>query len=433
MQLEPYQLDGVRWLTTGARTHGLGDDPGLGKSAQAIRAAAELSPKSIGVRCPAKARTNWARQFALWWPAGQPMPPVEIESYDRLVRGESAAGHDVLILDEAHYLKSPTAKRTRAVYGQHCAGKGLASRCGWVWPLSGTIAPNGNPMEIYPHIRGLRPDLISVKGRAMNRHEFLEYFCVYRNTDWGPRVLGVRNGQELRGLLREMFLRRTVQEVAAGLPPIVWSHETVDADGAAEVLAGLESSPEVVELRKHVESTGNYHAMDGVHMASLRRVIGSLKCAALGEVLTELLRSRGGEKVIVFGHHHSVLNSLHEALSDFNPVQLTGETPPGQVQRTIDRFQTDPSCRVFIGQTTCCGEAIELTAANRVEFVEPDWVPARMFQAAKRANRRGNPLPVFARVWGLAGSLDDLIAEACARKLRSEQQLEIAEEVCPTK
>jgi SWI/SNF-related matrix-associated actin-dependent regulator 1 of chromatin subfamily A len=423
LQLEPYQITGVDWLAGGSR-RSLGDDPGLGKSAQAVRAAAKVGAGSIAALCPAKVRTNWQRQFDLWWPDSLDRPRFDVYSYDEAVRGKVKAAYDVLILDEAHYLKNPTSKRTREVYGVRCAGGGLASRCGSVWPLSGTLAPNGNPLEFYPHIRALRPDLISTGRGPMNRQEFLDEFCIYQSTPFGPRIVGVRNGDRLRGILRQLVLRRSVAECAKYLPPIVWSHESVDDDDARQILAGLEATPEVEQLRQHVLASADFHAYEEVAMASLRRVVGTLKAQALGVVFRDQLDSRGGEKIVIFGHHHKTINTLHAELADYGAVQVTGDTRPKDVQPLIDRFNQDPKCRVFIGQTHACGEGIELTAANRVEFVEGDWNPMRMFQALKRVHRRGVASTVFARVWGLAGSVDDLIAGVCARKVQNIKQFE---------
>jgi SNF2 family DNA or RNA helicase len=236
--------------------------------------------------------------------------------------------------------------------------------------------------------------------------------------------VGVRNGDRLRGILRQLVLRRTVEECAKYLPPIVWSHESVDDDDARQILAGLESTPEVEHLRQHVLASADFHAYEEVAMASLRRVVGTLKAQALGVVFKDQLDSRGGEKIVIFGHHHKTINTLHAELADYGAVQVTGDTRPQDVQPLIDRFNQDPKCRVFIGQTHACGEGIELTAANRVEFVEGDWNPMRMFQAVKRVHRRGVASTVFARVWGLAGSVDDLIAGVCARKVQNLKQFE---------
>jgi SNF2 family DNA or RNA helicase len=67
---------------------------------------------------------------------------------------------DLGVCDEAHALKSPTAKRARLLYGPRCAGDGLLARCSRVILLTGTPCPNGHPSELWTHLRALRPDLL---------------------------------------------------------------------------------------------------------------------------------------------------------------------------------------------------------------------------------------------------------------------------------
>lgn len=419
--LDPYQLEGVRWLA--ARPHaGLGDDPGLGKSAQAIRAAAAVGAHHIGVVCPATARTNWQRQFDQWWIGGS--HDLQIDSYQKVAAGVfDAREFDVLILDEGHMLKSPGARRTKTIYGAYCAGGGLVARSNYVWPMSGTFMPNSDPMEMYPHIRALRPDLIQHHGRVMNQAEYLRTFCNFTVTPYGPKVVGIKNIEDFRRILREFVLRRTEREVQKQLPEIVWSHETVDDAEAASILAAIEDTPEVRDLRHHLETDGDYHAYERLSLSATRRIISELKARTVGPVLAEELDRRTG-KVVVFAHHHAAINRLHSEMSRHGCVQITGETPAHKRQEAIDRFQNSPDVRVFLGQIDSCGTAIELTAANHVEFLESSWVPQLNYQAVKRCHRRGQINTVFARIWGLAGSVDDLIAGVCTRKLQQFKRLE---------
>ena len=70
--LFPHQRAGVAFLST-ARRALLADEPGLGKTAQAIRALKKLSETSDGslpalIVCPNTLKKNWKREFARWWP-----------------------------------------------------------------------------------------------------------------------------------------------------------------------------------------------------------------------------------------------------------------------------------------------------------------------------------------------------------------------------
>lgn len=422
MKLDPYQQVGRDWLVAHPLS-GIADDPGLGKSAQAITAADKVLADRVDVACPATGRTNWRRQFDIWSDCRH---ELNIESYQRIVNGALPAGRgDVLILDEAHYLKSISSQRTKHIYGPRANGAGIIKHYDHVWLLSGTIAPNANPMELYPHIRALRPDLILKNGRPMGEFDFLKEFCFFRPTLYGPKVTGVRDGARLRGITRQIFIRRTEEEVATELPEIVWEHRSVDSEEAKRVLRQLEDREEVRALIAHIEIDGDFHAYDESALATLRRLIGELKVDPICEEIADQLRN-GMERVVIFCQHHAVINRVHSALNDFGVVSISGQSSERHRVESIDRFQSraEGAPRVFIGQLDCCREVIDLTASNHVEFIESSWVPLYNYQAAKRCHRRPQTKPVFARIWGLAGSIDDLIASVCAQKVRNKKQLE---------
>jgi hypothetical protein len=180
-ELWPFQRAGVEYALR--RNHTLvGDQPGCGKTQIAICYANEINAKRVLVLCPAAIRLQWAERIREWstmpWPyviytilAGRhgvhPEAAWTVVSYD-LARTEAigralANGtYDLIILDEAHYLKTIDSGRTRAIFGDHTGfcrerqpdGKyrelfpALASRCGTTMALTGTPLPN-RPREMY--------------------------------------------------------------------------------------------------------------------------------------------------------------------------------------------------------------------------------------------------------------------------------------------
>ena len=116
----------------------LADEQGLGKTLQVIAACDTLGLTKVVVICPAIAKINWRREFDKW---GTVEREVKVFSYDKItqskeVRNEIAKFEpDVLVLDEAHYLKNRTAKRTKYLYGQYCRGDGLVRFADRVWLL----------------------------------------------------------------------------------------------------------------------------------------------------------------------------------------------------------------------------------------------------------------------------------------------------------
>jgi SWI/SNF-related matrix-associated actin-dependent regulator 1 of chromatin subfamily A len=117
---------------------------------------------------------------------------------------------------------------------------------------------------------------------------------------------------------------------------------------------------------------------------------------------------------VLFAHHREVIEGLQAGLSGH--VSITGQTPASSRGFIVDTFQNDPHARVFIGQIQAAGTGITLTAASDVLFVESSWVPAENQQAAMRIHRIGQKNACLIRFATLAGSIDEQIQKAVARK-----------------
>jgi SWI/SNF-related matrix-associated actin-dependent regulator 1 of chromatin subfamily A len=415
-ELFAYQRTGASFL--GGRHRALlADGMGLGKSPQAIAACDAVGARRVAVICPAVARINWQREFDRW--SKIPDRELFIESYDKVAqRGDAhsrikAMQPDVLILDEAHYLKTRTSKRTKALYGQYCRGDGLVAVAERVWLLTGTPAPN-DVSEIYSHLKALWPELLPAPGTY---EAYVKAYTVFESTPYGLKILGNKNIKELREKLKPIMLRRRAEDVLKDLPAITWSDVAIEA----EQVRIDDTQPEVAELLEALKN--DTPLPDSTAMASIRRLTGMAKAPAIARLLAEELATKAYDKVIVFAHHKAVIQHLEEALREFSPVVITGETPPKVRQAAIDSFQASPRVRVFIGNIQAASTAITLTAASQVVFAEASWTPADNAQAAKRAHRIGQTRPVMVRMISLAGSIDEAVTRVLARKSRLVSQL----------
>lgn len=417
-QLFPYQQTGVEFLAARDRAL-LADGMGLGKTAQAIVAANMVGAKTVVVVCPAIARTNWRREWDRWG-TGQ---DLHVYSYDAIVRRASAKDElkalapDVLILDEAHYLKSRTSKRTKAFYGPFLRGDGLAACAKRVWLLTGTPCPN-DVTELYPHLRGLWPELLPGDGKFQT---YLDRYVLWDATPFGMKILGNKKAAlpELRAVLSSVMLRRRAEEVLKDLPPIMWQEVTLDPGRLDPALAAIEASPEIKALRAVLEDpNATLEDADQIALATLRKITGQRKAELVVDLVREELRENAYQKVLIFAHHVDVIERMRAALDEFGAVMILGRSPQTQRDQAIDAFQNDPFCQVFIGQIQACATAVTLTATNQVVFAEMSWTPADNLQAAKRAHRIGQDRPVMVRTVSLAGSIDEAITRTLARKSR---------------
>lgn len=432
-QAFPYQTAGATFLATRDRAF-LADGMGLGKSRQAIMAADHVDAVSVLVLCPSVARTNWAREWerfsnrardvqVLTKLKDKPTSDVVIASYDyassstgkHLLSGRS---WDALVVDEAHFIKSRDAKRTKAVYGHLCRAKNcLVETAKRVWLLSGTPMPN-NASELWCHLRALWPELINEQRLI----EFTERYCNTYQTQFGVRINGNRNVAELKQKLQDIMLRRTVEKVLPELPPIMWDEYTLDSVQARE-LVEAEKDPEVVALRRDLMNNSASIERAGLHLQSLRRITGTVKAAPAAEWISAHLDNNPDDKLIVFAIHTDVLSSLRVRLAKYGAVEVSGKTPAAKRDAHIDRFRNDASCRVFVGQIHACGTAINLQAANQVVFVEFDWVPANNLQAAKRAHRIGQARPVYVTLLHVDNTTDQMVSRLVTQKLQQINEI----------
>lgn len=418
-----YQEYGAAWLAGRTRAL-LADTMGLGKSAQAAVACKHIEAKQIAIVCPASLQENWKREFARFWPNHE--ATLYVCSYEGAVRGKLShlSEIDVLICDEAHYLKERTSKRTKAIFGPKCTGAGgLMEKATRVWLLTGTPAPNG-PHELWPMLRALAPETIpGFTGKPMSYWDFAHEYCVIQDSFYGAKILRGRNLPKLRAAIQPFMLRRKKEEVLRDLPPLMIDVLPLSSDEAQKALRKLEASPEATALREALEKDGG-KGLESLapHIASLRRATGMAKAPAVAEFVAEWL-SDCEEKIVLFAHHKDVMRLLMEFLKKFNPVQISGGDAPDYRMAQVDRFQNDPATRVFIGQIQAAGTGLTLTAASDLIFAESSWVPAENEQAAMRIHRIGQRNACSVRFATLGGSLDEAIQRTVARKLTDLAQI----------
>ena len=232
MILYPYQEIGSRWLAT--RKHAiLADEMGLGKTPQSIMAATYLGLKRILMVCPALVREQWQEMFSDWSfipdehvncidsSREMRVTPVTIVSYSML--GSDAVfwdlrnkEWDLIIVDEAHYLKNMEADRTWNVLGGD--GHGLVHSAKRHWFLTGTPV-TGKPMDLFPVM------MVMARSRMhpfTTLAGFAKQYCNGYQDDHGHlRWQGSSNLDDLGKRLKGVMLRREVNEVRDDLPDAI--------------------------------------------------------------------------------------------------------------------------------------------------------------------------------------------------------------------
>ena len=444
MTPKPYQLAGVEYIIS--RQHGLlGDEMGLGKSAQSIMVSNAIGAKRTLVVCPASLRLNWEREVWMWstienvltYPILKAKDGVSTEahyviiSYDLLRnKGILAALMDMrwdhLILDEAHALKDPKGNmRTKAI----CAPDLLPSVVGRITMASGTILPN-QPVEAYNAIRLLNWDAIDhaslqdfretyyALGGGMVRSPVYDpkIGAMVNKLHWSEEVRNVpTNLADLQRRMRKnLMVRRLKQDVLKDLPTAQWRpFPLVMTAGIKTALAhpGWRMAEKLYEM----DSLDVSVPIDG-EIATARRLLGEAKAPSVAEYIEEMLRE-GATKLLVSAWHTSVLDILKKRLAKHGLVYMDGATSAGARQRAVDAFQQNLDIKIILGQMQVIGTGWTLVATQDCVLAEPDWVPGTNDQMLARIHRIGQEgAYVTGHIPVVPGTLDERILGAAINK-----------------
>jgi len=439
LKLMPFQAEGVDTLEKHERFL-LAWSPGVGKTPTAVRACARVKAQNILVFCPPIATSVWRKHFLDWSGYGDvrvldstnALTPygfingtgVRIIPYSRAGVSHpviSAAASfsdkwDVVILDEAHYLKNPDAKRTRNIYGPKLDLKGSpledAKR---IWCLTGTPLLNG-PHEQWTHLHALKPELIKFPGLGMMGYQsFVNRYCHVRHTSYGMHVVGAKNTTELAHKIKGFTDRKRAQDVLLDLPPLrIGTYEL--PEDQVEISSELSKALGDLDI-EGFDDDELLAAMQNVQTSTARRLVGLAKVPGVVELVTTTLESGPG-KLIVFAHHRSVVAELKDELSKWHPLVIIGGDTPRTRDAAIEEFQTVPKRRLIILSIEAASEAITLHAANQVIIAEPSPVPSRNAQAISRAHRKGQRDAVLAQFVTLPGVFDARFMDLISRKTR---------------
>jgi SNF2 family DNA or RNA helicase len=413
--LEPFQKEGVAFLTS--RYHAaLGDQRGLGKTVQAVHAAAHVHPTKALVVCPASIRTNWQEHIFEHFGS---LRGWDILSYngacDDLRRACLAKSYDLFIGDEIHHCKSTESQRSEAIFGE----EGLARRARYKWVLSGTLAPNGRPVELYPLLKTLCKPFA---GYSFAR--YTQEFCGAYFDGVERNVKGASQIEKFTKMMDGFLLRRTARQVYPDRKePLICP---VPVEIAPADMAAVRAAEDEIGGREARLSSSYEKCSQMGDTSKLLHLLGVAMMPTVVPFVEDLLRTEN--KVVVFAHHRRVIGYLMDNLAGlgFNPAVYVGGM--GDISKDIarDRFVNNPSCRVFIGQRQAAGEGINglQKVASVCVVAEPSWVPKDDEQNVGRLDRMGQDedLVTAYMMYG-KDTLSEIVVKVNARKARIGEKL----------
>lgn len=430
MEYLPFQRAGIEYAL--GKLHCLiGDEPGLGKTIQAIGVANATSAKKILVICPGRVRLHWRREVLKWSTLDNVSTQVIVTSkgglnpranyvmisYDLARRPKihkvlCNIDWDILVLDEAHYLKTSGAKRTQAIFG---GGRGvfkeryISKHASRIIGLTGTPLPN-RPRECYTVAKGLCWESID----WMTYDAFCYRFNPTVLTPGGDTVEKHGRLPELHARLRANFMvRRSKEAVLKDLPDKRYELTYVESNGRIRDVLTKERM-----LNFTVKDLKAPNAKMFGQISTLRREMGEAMAPRVVDHLRYLLDVVELQKIVVFAHHKSVMDFIGGELAQYGVVEIRGGMSLKAGDASVQAFQKADGPRIFLGQMQASGEGIDglQNAASHVVFAEPSWVPKDNEQCVDRCHRIGQHDNVVAQIMLVEGSLCEKILATVIRK-----------------
>jgi SNF2 family DNA or RNA helicase len=440
LDLMVHQSQFVESVRAGHRGFLLADEPGLGKTAQALIAAEVAGAFPLLVVVPNVVKTNWLREVRQWLPKRRPTvvhgDGVELNAFsdifivnydilDRHVGWLSKFDFRGMVVDEAHFIKNKDSQRSK-----HVQAVARTIRARLRHPL--LVALTGTPL--INQIEDFRM-IWQFLGWIDDKKPLGELMAKLEATGLTPADPGFF--QEARKAVISMgIVRRKKQDVAADIPARRIADIPVELDGEAgrsivdaeRALVGrlLERYDRVIAARgvpvqgidddlvrlvcnSEVEETTQDDNGDNVF--TLVRKIGQAKAVMAADYTAQLARNVG--KVVFFAKHIDVLDQAqaHFASVGIKTTSIRGDQSTTARQAAIDAFTNDDDVQVIVCSLLAAGVGVNLQAASNVVLAELSWTSAEQTQAIDRVHRIGQELPVTAWRILAAQTIDTRIAE----------------------
>ena len=391
LTLRHYQAFGAKYMLYSKRVL-LGDEMGLGKTVQALAVLNHLNhdgKQAFIVVCPLSVVANWKREtekftklnaliyhgkdrdhvFKQWQEEKGIL--ITTFSHTRNIDKDAVDHLDALIVDEAHYIKNPEAKRSISVYE-------LAEKAEYVSFMSGT--PMENRLEEMKQLISVLQE--NIADKISNELHLLE-----------PK--------KFKREVAAVYLRRNRADVLGELPELEIIEQWSDFGQEEQVLydQAVENG-KVMTMRRAAWQGGSPDK--------------SPKLDALREIC-EAARENG-HKVLVFSFFRDVIETIQEHLTGQTFPAITGDVPNSDRQKIVDDFTSAEPGAVMVSQITAGGVGLNIQAANIIVLCEPQWKPSTEEQAISRAYRMGQSRNVMVYRLLTEDSIDGSMLEVLAEK-----------------
>lgn len=390
-ELRTYQTWGVRYILHQNNVL-LGDEMGLGKTVQAIAAMTALKNKGAEkflVVCPASVLENWVREvrkhsdltcIKIHGPAKDLQARTWLDGLDVGVTNYESTGYieldpsvklDLVVVDEAHYIKNPSAKRSINTLN-------LCKQAKRVLFMSGTPLEN-KVDEMIGLVSHLNKKAAREAGKYASRFSSAEF----------------------RDALAPVYYRRKREDVLSELPDLIENSEWCQM-GSSE----LHQYYLTLRMRNPMQIRRlSWNAPDPNDSSKLKR---------LREIVADAKDEN--RKVLVFSFFHDTIDVVRSAFGSACYGPISGSTPLNKRQQIIDSFDAAPAGSILVAQIQSGGTGINIQSASVVVLCEPQYKPSIENQAISRAYRMGQSRNVLVYRLLCKDTIDERIMSILGRK-----------------
>ena len=368
----------------------LADDMGLGKTTSTIIAALETGAKKVLIICPATLKINWKREIenysdrSIFISEGKSFSTEHdfvIINYDIIKnfhdtkkKDESqiiVANFDLVVVDEAHYIKNPTAQRTKLI-------NDIAKRVDRLWLLTGTPMTS-RPMDYFNLLNLIESPV------AKNWMAYAIRYCSGYQFNVGGRkvwnVTGSSNLEELRDRTVGLVLRRLKENVLDLPEKIITPVYLRLKSKAYEEVMG-----EYYDWYDKNPEESKSLTVQFTKLTKVRQIIADEKINETIELAENIIEQ--DKKVIIFCNFTDSLNKICQHFGKA-AVKVDGSMSKPERQHSVDSFQENEKVKVFVGNIKAAGVGLTLTAGEAVIMNDLSFLPSDHAQAEDRAYRYG--------------------------------------------
>jgi SNF2 family DNA or RNA helicase len=434
-KLRPYQIDGVKHLLSGQRRLLL-DDPGLGKTAQAIVAAKKLRARTVLVVVPPATRWGWAEEFEKWAPGRWRVQVLEgymcwldpkatciIVSYSllnsQMIVDQLNKRWTLSIVDEIHFCKTVGTNRTSQVLGGKVNDrnvKGIISDSVYIWGLSGTLMTN-TPIDLFKILRAMGKEHL---GKYYKQRDFERRYCAAFKTPFGWNNKGAARLPELRSRIFKtgLGLRRKKTEVLKDLPRIEYRLVPIEGDKVC-----LNAFAKWDHELQQSDFSGSL-PVPGSDLAKARLECSIAKLGPMYDYITYQLGNH--EKILQFFWHKVGIEGMQlELLGDgIKSACYYGPMSARAKEESRNDF-IDSDTRVMNANYVSAGTGLDgfQHSCSYGVFYDIPWCFTEIQQAAARLHRFGQTQKVLIDLVVIKGTAEQYVMKKVFQKEKYFEEL----------